>query len=537
MYEAFFGLRRRPFAFAPTADAYFPTEATELIRSQLVRCLLRAEGVGVVIGGAGLGKSMLVRKLASELHGQFRVAILNSGRLATRRSLFQNVLFELKLPYRGLDESELRLSLIDHLEASAVRLHGLALFVDEAHALPIRLIEELRLITNVSRDGEPLVRIVLSGTSRLEETLASPTLESFGQRIAVRGYLRSWTQSETSLFVESELKRVGAVPTGVFEETAAKAIFRATDGIPRLVNQVCDHALVLAHAAHQRHVSARTIEEAWADLQQLPAPWNEKKEAITANVVEFGALQSEPDWEIEESEPFAQTETKNAAQSSLEELHELDCDELALENDPDLMNDQIVALDPTRRDGAWASKKDVNEVELVLDGTSRLFGGEYHDEERVVDRFGSSANAQMHSHLADVRKSVELMARKLATTTERLVDSSDDTRPVASEAMPEAEDDSGIDPDVDLGIRGILDALMEEPQSESSDDAMTGWTGDEPNMPSQWIVAGTVDPDFDPVFPEEDSLEDRESGRSTPDFANPARQERLRDLLSALRQA
>src|SRR5262245_30609683 len=107
MYESFFRLTQRPFAPAPQAEAYIPTGSLEHARQTLVRCLERGEGPGLVIGPAGTGKSLLCQILARHFRGQLHVAILASARLCTRRALLQNILFELKLPYRDMDESEL----------------------------------------------------------------------------------------------------------------------------------------------------------------------------------------------------------------------------------------------------------------------------------------------------------------------------------------------------------------------------------------------------------------------------------------------
>ena len=131
MYESHFLLSQRPFAPAPRAEAYLPTRSLEQARQTLIRCIDRAEGPGLVIGPAGTGKSLLCQILAQHFRGRFQVAHLAGARLGTRRALLQNILFELKLPYRDMDEGELRLSLVDHLEPRSGGPEGLLLLVDE----------------------------------------------------------------------------------------------------------------------------------------------------------------------------------------------------------------------------------------------------------------------------------------------------------------------------------------------------------------------------------------------------------------------
>ena len=174
MYESHFQFQTRPFIAAPQVENYVPVPPMEQARQTLIRCVERAEGPGLVVGPAGSGKSLLCQLLAEHFRReQFQVALLSSARLSTRRALLQNILFELHLPYRGMEEGELRLSLIDHLEPRGSGMAGLLLLVDEAHTLPLRLLEEIRLVSNFIRDGQPRVRLILAGSAQLEERLAS----------------------------------------------------------------------------------------------------------------------------------------------------------------------------------------------------------------------------------------------------------------------------------------------------------------------------------------------------------------------------
>ena len=291
MYERFFKLDQFPFPSAAKPQHYYPGATVELARQTLTRAIERAEGPGLLIGPAGTGKTMLLTVLAEQFQNSLEVVSLSSSRLCSRRALLQAFLYELKLPYRGLEEGELRLSLIDHITGGE-HPFGTLVLVDEAHALPIRLLEEIRMITNLVRAGEPRVRLVLAGLPGLEEKFASPKLEAFSQRLAARCYLDRLDVHDTVEYVRTQLAASGGDPDGVFTPEALKAVHRATDGIPRLVNQVCDHAMVLACAGGVRRIDADGIEEAWADLQQLPLPWNATQRP-TQDVIEFGTLEDE----------------------------------------------------------------------------------------------------------------------------------------------------------------------------------------------------------------------------------------------------
>ena len=139
-----------------------------------------------------------------------------------------------------------------------------------------------------------LPALVLAGGSRLEERFASAKLESFNQRVAARCYLEPLSHDETADYVRAQLSAAGAAPDGIFTEAALTAIHRAADGIPRLINQVADHALVLAAAGGQPCIDADGINEAWSDLQQLPAVLTataaDDQGSASSHVVEFGSL-------------------------------------------------------------------------------------------------------------------------------------------------------------------------------------------------------------------------------------------------------
>jgi len=305
MYDTFFGFDKRPFASAPQIDQYFAGTAIESARLTLGRCIERGEGVGMVVGPSGTGKSLLCLMLADQFRDAFDVALLSNGRLSTRRNLLQVILYELGRPYRKMDEGELRLALVDRLTADEDCPHGMVLLVDEAHTLPLRLLDEIRMLTNLARDGEPRVRLVLAGSSLLEERFASPKLDSFNQRLVARCYLESLNRDETRQYIHAQIDTAGGLGEKIFTAEASRSVYQATDGVPRLINQVCDHAMLLAYVNGRRRVEAAQIEEAWADLQQLPTPWSDEGQEADAggSVIEFGRLDDVEDENDQPEQP------------------------------------------------------------------------------------------------------------------------------------------------------------------------------------------------------------------------------------------
>jgi len=410
MYEAHFGFSERPFAAAPQVEHYFPADSAQRALERLARCIERAEGPGLLVGPAGTGKTLVCRLLAARFRDRLQVALLPSARLGSPKALLQAILYELGRPYRGMDEGELRLSLVDFITTSRECASGMLLLIDEAHGMPLRLIEEARLLTNLGTDGRPLVRLVLAGGCALEERLAGPKLESLNQRIVARCYLEAFNSEETTSYIHQRIEAAGAKPEDVFPEASCERVYQATDGVPRLVNQVCDHALLLAYAAGRYTLDPALVEEAWADLQQLPTPWNgESAGACSSGVVEFGTLE-EPGETSDASvgEPTAEggsrgvvepqsvcSETQDDWQSdfggqgaSLElgvgESGEAESDRLP--SDPSQRIDQIEGLLAEAEAEFQPAGRIGPEVELVFDEPDRPFREPFAEEEIVPQR-------------------------------------------------------------------------------------------------------------------------------------------------------
>lgn len=390
MHDGCFGLTRRPFASVPNVDNYFPGTGIENARMALARCIQRGEGTGLVMGSSGTGKTMLCLMLAMQFQQSARVLMLPGGRLGTRRALFQAILYELGRPYRGMDEGELRLAIVDELMNAVVRPCGLVLLVDEGHMLPLRLLEELRLLTNLARDGQPLVRLVLFGGSILEERFASPKLDSFNQRLAARCYLNALNRTETQQYIHHQISAADGDAGAMFSEASCQTVFQATGGVPRLINQVCDQAMLLAFVAGRQQVSSTDVEEAWADLQQLPTPWNgEAKSESTGGVIEFGALDDAND----EAAPSSGTAAADASTPALRITPSLDDGEREFGAASHQIR-RIEQLLAEADDDFQPAGSIVPEIELHFEEeTPHPFQESFEYEELVNDRYAAASRS------------------------------------------------------------------------------------------------------------------------------------------------
>jgi type II secretory pathway predicted ATPase ExeA len=365
----------RVFSMHPQVSHYFPSAAMEDARRRIKRALDRGDGPALVVGAAGTGKSLLLQVLAAQYHQRFDVVLLACARICTRRALLQTILFELGLPYRQRDEGQLRLGLLDHLLSEKQCPAGLLLLVDEAQSLSIALLDELRVMTNLMRGGSPRVRLVLAGASALEESFAHPELESFSQRLSARCYLAPMTREESVQFVRAQLAAAGAAPESVFAPDAYDPVFDATDGVPRLVNQVCDRAVLLAGDENRTIIDRQTIQAAWADLQQLPTTWSTPREssalpAQTSQVIEFGRLDDTP------------ADSPEAAIVEPTELDTDDDDEVVLDATADFSPPQPV-------ESANVAGDRPQRVPRATRDPANPFAEQFDEEEVVLDSFAA----------------------------------------------------------------------------------------------------------------------------------------------------
>jgi hypothetical protein len=226
---------------------------------------------------------------------------------------------------------------------------------------------------------------VLAGLASLEERFAHPRLDCFSQRLAARCYLTPLDQGETARYIQAQIAGSEGDPDSVFAADALAAAHSATDGVPRLINQLCDHALLMASAGGVRQLTAAGIEEAWADLQQLPAPWCAGSSSVPQageNVIEFGGLDGASDvveeLETDQTAPIAaaEPELELAGVAAAEPAWSAASDD---ETQPDQGADDEADFEPAGSIGP--------EVELVLGGHPNPFAESFDDEEVVIDQY------------------------------------------------------------------------------------------------------------------------------------------------------
>ena len=294
MYEAFFQLSRRPFSVTADPSCCFTPEPVQEALAELALRVECGQGIGILTAAPGTGKTLLCHRLIAALRERFVPVFIPNSSFPAPRALLQAILFELGHPYGGLDEQELRLELVGAVRRIAHEGRHLLLVIDEAHLLNDLLLEEVRLLANLAEGGDPLVRVMLSGQLLLEERLTSPALESLNQRVACHVYLDAFTRQESIDYLNFRLNWAGSESRQIFTPAALDVIAHVCNGLPRCINQLCDHSMLLAFVAESPQVERQFVEDALADLKQLPLQWNDPLPAAPPPDLE-PALEMEPD--------------------------------------------------------------------------------------------------------------------------------------------------------------------------------------------------------------------------------------------------
>ncbi len=262
MYEKFFNFKEKPFSIIPDATYFFQSRQHRLALAQLEYGLMNRVGFIVISGDIGTGKTTLIRTLLAGLDTDIEVASIFNTTVDPAEFL-DLVLREFGIEPGPGNRSDKLSRLRNHL----VKLHEEGrkslLIVDESQNLSIETLEEVRLLSNMEMDKEYLLHIVLVGQTELREKLLHPALSQLAQRIAVHYNLAPLNEEETEQYIMYRLRVASEneEPGVVFAREAVKAIYEHTNGIPRLINVLCDLCLVYAYADELRGINAHVVEE------------------------------------------------------------------------------------------------------------------------------------------------------------------------------------------------------------------------------------------------------------------------------------
>ncbi len=278
MYKEFFGLNRSPFDLSPDPFFMFSSEKSLDALASISYAVSQRKGFAVMTGEVGTGKTLILRCLF-ELweREQIPFAYFIGPRLSTIDFL-SYITLELGIKVVEPTKGRLLRALYGFFLAQFENGLTTILVIDEAHQVPRSVLEEIRLLTNFETAQQKLVQILLVGQPELDKKLDSFELRSLKQRIAVRCHLEPLAAEETSRYIQRRLELAGAQPQGeaIFPPETTEAIFRYSQGIPRLINSICDQSLMAACARQLHVVPAEIVDQIAHHFRLLPAAQTER---------------------------------------------------------------------------------------------------------------------------------------------------------------------------------------------------------------------------------------------------------------------
>lgn len=270
MYKSYFNLSRNPFDLTPDPTCFVPTTRHNEALAALYYGVRRHKGVVVITGEVGTGKTLLLRcllRLFKESE-EIAYAYLFNCRLSPTEFLYYT-LSDFGVPISGNTKSKMLLDLSKFVMSRGLKGLTTVLIVDEAHHLSPELLEEIRLLSNLETNEDKLLQIVLVGQPELDQKLDSFDLRPFKQRIALRAHLGPLDMDEARRYIEERL-RIAGVDTNaapLFSKQTIASVHQHSRGFPRLINTICENALISAYARQQPTVTPDIVVEVAKELR------------------------------------------------------------------------------------------------------------------------------------------------------------------------------------------------------------------------------------------------------------------------------
>ncbi len=347
MYEEFYGLRTNPFTLLPAPEFLYESRKHALGVSLLEYAVERRLLLSMITGEVGSGKTTIVRRLLNNLGDDVTVGLISNTH-AGFGNLMQWVALAFDLPFKDRDKVELYHDFVEFLVDQYRQGRRTLLIVDEAQNLDVETLEELRLLTNVNADDHHVLQTLLVGQPELHDKLKRHELRQFAQRISVSHRVEPLDEAETAEYVRHRLRVAGGDPR-IFHKNALRLIHRNSGGIPRIINTLCDQALVYGYADGKRQIDALLIADIARDRIDtgLYGEVVHDLNSLAETAAEASAATAMP-------APTPAPSPAMSGQTGPDETHEVSAETLALERARDGMLDFDLTLPPAGSEAAQA---------------------------------------------------------------------------------------------------------------------------------------------------------------------------------------
>jgi type II secretory pathway predicted ATPase ExeA len=266
MYETFFGLSERPFDLSPNPKYLFLAPTQQEALSTLRYGLTSGRGITLLLGEAGTGKTTLLQTVLAEIGSETAQCVLLSNPTLSKAEFYEFLSSGFGMNGSNGSKTKFLFDFREHLEERHRQGLITALLLDEAQSLPSELLEEVRLLSNIETPTHKLLNVLLIGQPELADRLNESGLRQLKQRIALRWEIRTFSLSETAAYVAGRLRIAGGVPAEVFTRDAIGTIHRWSNGVPRVINVICDNALIGGFAARTRPITKALVDDVCRDF-------------------------------------------------------------------------------------------------------------------------------------------------------------------------------------------------------------------------------------------------------------------------------
>jgi general secretion pathway protein A len=267
MYLDFYGFREAPFSITPDPRFLYFSERHREALQHLLYGIRERKGFVQITGEVGAGKTTLCRAALEQLPPTVKTALILNPVMSSSQ-LLRTILTELGIDPPGRADRVAYLALLNEFLLAQVPLgHDVVLLIDEAQDLSPELLEQVRLLSNLETDRQKLLQIVLLGQPELKEMLDERRLRQLRQRITVRYHLTPLDRNETELYVYYRMQVAGGNGTPTFSPWAMRRLFRYSGGIPRMINAVCDTALLAGYVDGATHLTGHHVARAIRELE------------------------------------------------------------------------------------------------------------------------------------------------------------------------------------------------------------------------------------------------------------------------------
>ena len=265
MYQEYFGFDKMPFNTTPDSRFFFPSSKHAEALASLIYAVSERKGFVVITGEVGAGKTTVCRILLNRIDPGTKVVLITNTHINCDQ-LFEMVCAQLGLDADGRDKAGILQMLSAYLLDQLVERAAVLLIIDEAQNLSSDVLEEVRMLSNLETERDKLLQVVLLGQPELRRRLHLPELRQFRQRIVVTYHLSPLSLQETIQYIFYRLKVAGGMDKVKFTRRAVNEIYDSSKGIPRLINIICDSALLTCFVRGVKIVSQRIVEEVVHEL-------------------------------------------------------------------------------------------------------------------------------------------------------------------------------------------------------------------------------------------------------------------------------